>query len=357
MPRPRERRHQRESRVHEKHLGEPTKTGHGRLYLLALLALCVASFVVYKLTTKETSGHSSSPGIVLGPPVDFYLNRSAVPVWQWTPGRPFAEEADRFAHPVILRNAAPAQWLARRKWTPDFLGSRVKQFHGVYSNTNRWFGPYFDERKPLARHARRANPYRTDVTLSGVDLVRHMKSSALIRKKYIYYSGSVDQLGEWAIDDIQPLDELLKLNPAISSVNVWLGPPNVIAHCHYDGYHNFYVQLHGRKRFWLAPPSAWPWLQPAPFLHPGHAQCQVNLSKRDDSAIAADSVELLEVELKPGDLLYMPPLWFHHVQSLDARWGGQSMKGGGGVSVGSTVSGVWSGGGGGGVSLVGEYSQ
>eukprot|EP00118_Oscarella_pearsei_P018438 m.188926 g.188926 ORF g.188926 m.188926 type:complete len:289 (+) comp39398_c0_seq3:781-1647(+) len=115
-----------------------------------------------------------------------------------------------------------------------------------------------------------------------------------------------------------PIDELLVLNPKMASVNVWMGQPGVIAHCHYDGYHNFYTQLFGRKRFTLFRPLQWRHLYPYPYLHPSHAQCQVNLSDPNmEQFPAVENAESVEVILEPGDLLYLPPLWFHHVESVD----------------------------------------
>ena len=69
--------------------------------------------------------------------------------------------------------------------------------------------------------------------------------------------------------------------PERSSINLWVGQRDVVAHCHYDGYHNFFVQIKGRKRFTLVPPSSWHVLRVYPFLHPSHAQCQYNLSEAD----------------------------------------------------------------------------
>lgn len=289
------------------------------LRIAPTLAVCLIVVGVLYLELLSPSQPSSSPGLTFGPPAGFVINRSAVPLWQWQPNLPFAERAAAFARPAVLRNAAPDLWRARRLWNPKYLASQIGKVSGVYENTNRWFGPYFDQRKPLTRLSQRVNPYKTNLTMSGARLIERI-ANASSASEFIYYSGSVDGLGQWAVEDIQPLDELISLNPAISSVNAWLGPPNVIAHCHYDGYHNFYVQLFGRKRFWLAPPSTWPLLRPAPFLHPCHAQCMVNLSEsKGTAAPLSHTAQLLEVELEPGDLLYIPPLWFHHVQSLDVR--------------------------------------
>ncbi|XP_011403823.1 PREDICTED: uncharacterized protein LOC105312682 [Amphimedon queenslandica] len=136
--------------------------------------------------------------------------------------------------------------------------------------------------------------------------------------RYHYLTSDIDQLGEWAFGDVEPIDELLSPNPSRSSINVWIGQPNVIAHTHYDGYHNFYAQLYGTKKFTLLRPTQWPGLYPYPFLHPSHAQAQVNLSRLEDAKEfpLSSRLEVYEVTLEPGDLLYMPPLWFHYVESL-----------------------------------------
>ena len=105
-----------------------------------------------------------------------------------------------------------------------------------------------------------------------------------------------------------------------------------------DGYHNLYAQLHGRKRFVLAPPSAWPLLRAHPFLHPSHAQCHaaLDLDAADEpTAAALVAAGARVVDLARGDVLYLPPLWFHETLSLrggsdgggEATWSGVSVNG------------------------------
>jgi hypothetical protein len=129
--------------------------------------------------------------------------------------------------------------------------------------------------------------------------------------------------------EVAPLGELLRLNPERSSLNLWAGQAGVVAPCHYDGHHNFYAQLWGKKRFLLWPPSAWPLLRPFPLLHPSHAQCQTNVSAAlhggggggggAGATVAAAAVDAAwRVELSPGELLYIPPLWFHETEALSA---------------------------------------
>lgn len=233
-----------------------------------------------------------------------------------SPTSSFAGMCAKRGVPVVLRNSVVTQWKAAKLWTPDYLQAKLETLHGVYENDNRWFGPYFDQSKPLNSSAVRINKYKTDLRLSSEEFFQRVQNP--VRGRHLYLTGGIEQLGRWAEEHIQPISELLTLNPSRSSINVWIGQPHVIAHCHYDGYHNFYAQLYGRKKFTLFRPTNWPGLYPYPFLHPSHAQAQINISERADTVRypLIGSVEAVEVVLEPGDLLYMPPLWFHHVESM-----------------------------------------
>lgn len=272
--------------------------------LFSITLLSVVGFVVFALWRSE----STSP--------------EKIPVFEAEDPEHFAAALVEGGTPVVLKNTVVHQWQAMRKWTPYYLAERVGELHGIYSNENRWFGPYYDDRKPLAEFCPRITTYKTDLVLPG-----HEFSRLLFKPdhgKHIYFTGDVDSLGPWAFDQVQPIGELLSLNPSHSSVNVWIGQPHVVAHCHYDGYHNLYAQLYGRKKFKLYHPSSWPGLYPYPFLHPSHAQSQVNLSytasRRRFKGV--ERVRWMEAVVEPGDLLYIPPLWFHEVEALDIRWVG-----------------------------------
>ena len=119
-----------------------------------------------------------------------------------------------------------------------------------------------------------------------------------------YYSAELDRdLPARLQEMLEPLvASLVSLYPQHSSANLWLGRAGVVAPCHYDGYHNAFAHLHGRKRLRLAPPSASALVQPFPFLHPSHGQCQAHTLPPDAS---------VDADLHPGDVLYLPPLWFH----------------------------------------------
>lgn len=149
---------------------------------------------------------------------------------------------------------------------------------------------------------------------------------------HAYYSGEVDRdLPASMLAELRPLEAaLIARDPTRASVNLWLGKAPVAAPCHYDGYHNAYAQLHGAKRFILAPPGAWPLLRAFPFLHPSHAQCQEALRLAGTACTAAEASWTASlaaagagtVVLRRGDVLYLPPMWFHETLALaesDAR--------------------------------------
>lgn len=92
-----------------------------------------------------------------------------------------------------------------------------------------------------------------------------------------------------------------------------MGGANVTAQLHYDESHNLFAQIYGRKRFVLLPPESHRHISLYPHLHP--SQRSVRISTK--SSYLSLGIPFYEVTLAPGDLLYLPPLWFHHVTALE----------------------------------------
>lgn len=138
------------------------------------------------------------------------------------------------------------------------------------------------------------------------------------------------------------------------SVNVWMGRDGIVSAGHYDHHHNAFLQLAHAKTWTLAPPTEALRLRLFPRAHPRDRQSQAGLlmpskTEAEGSTCAADDVQhekkrvqaaadrdeaparhapypsadewsppapSSHLTLRPGDLLYLPPLYAHRVAAL-----------------------------------------
>jgi hypothetical protein len=144
-------------------------------------------------------------------------------------------------------------------------------------------------------------------------------------KEYFYYTASANDFGD-LYNEFYPLEPFMIKNSSFKLeeshlhrwTNVWIGPGGATTFTHYDIFYNFYVQLYGKKRFILFSPDHAPNLYLYPFLHPGAQQSQVDVDNIDYEAFPAfKNAKAIETILEPGDVLYLPPMWFHHVSALE----------------------------------------
>lgn len=130
------------------------------------------------------------------------------------------------------------------------------------------------------------------------------------------------------------------------AVNVWIGsgdseihsPAHTVSVKHLDlnsdqdPYYNCYAQVVGQKRVWLAPPSASPFMLPHSEMEGGDDLASKYMSNTSTIPIfghKGDFQELrtvyrdffehvwedsMETVLHPGDVLIMPPGWWHAMQ-------------------------------------------
>jgi hypothetical protein len=103
---------------------------------------------------------------------------------------------------------------------------------------------------------------------------------------------------------------------------IWLGN-RITTPIHVDEWNNVGCVVAGRRRFTLFPPEqiANLYIGPLDFAPTGAPMSLVRLENADldrypkfRDAMAAAAV----AELAPGDAIFIPPLWWHHVESLDS---------------------------------------
>ena len=102
---------------------------------------------------------------------------------------------------------------------------------------------------------------------------------------------------------------------------IWLGN-RITTPAHVDEWNNVACVVAGRRRFTLFPPEqvANLYIGPLDFAPTGAAMSMVSLRDPDferhprfRDALAAAQVGVLEA----GDAIFIPPLWWHHVESLE----------------------------------------
>lgn len=98
----------------------------------------------------------------------------------------------------------------------------------------------------------------------------------------------------------------------------WMSPQDTGSPMHHDLPDNLLAQVIGRKRITLVP-SADSWRMYRYPLTSHLPQCsRIDVEKPDPARYPRfEKARRVVVEIGPGDLLYLPRLWWHQVRSLD----------------------------------------
>jgi Cupin-like domain len=111
----------------------------------------------------------------------------------------------------------------------------------------------------------------------------------------------------------------MPLTPRDALASIWIGTPTRIA-AHNDFPDNLACCAVGRRRFTLFPPDQFRnlYLGPIDNTPAGRAVSMVDLAQPDLAAYPCFAEALdkaLVADLEPGDALYIPSLWYHHVEA------------------------------------------
>lgn len=120
------------------------------------------------------------------------------------------------------------------------------------------------------------------------------------------------------------LPEFARANPApgvpeTAVPRLWLGNA-VEVQTHFDASENLACVVAGRRIFTLFPPDQTSNLYPGPLEHTlaGQPVSMVRMGAVDGDAFprfGLATAAAFTAELEPGDAIYIPPLWWHHVRA------------------------------------------
>uniref|UniRef100_A0A5K3FRY9 Ubiquitin thioesterase OTU1 n=1 Tax=Mesocestoides corti TaxID=53468 RepID=A0A5K3FRY9_MESCO len=219
--------------------------------------------------------------------------------------------------PLVARKAA-CHWPALQKWTPDYLAEKVR---GKLK--------FRMGRKTLGSTPPQWECDAEYVLASIADLFTWCRgSNSLPFAKYPFgdwwaYASYLHMSATPALSEIQedvPWESLFPCLSNSSQSTFWLGTDQSHTPCHYDTYGiNFVLQVRGKKRWTLFPPSD------TPFLYPTRLPLEESTVFSRINFVCPNFIQyplLLNthprvIVLEPGDVLFVPRHWWHFVETID----------------------------------------
>ena len=258
----------------------------------------------------------------------YELPRRSVPRLKFTS----AAEMATYEHPVLIDESPSRDWPAAR-WSVSTLLERSRREKKFWKSASPLFR-YQDESQAMTESLLEQGSWQPsyeefNMTLSA--FVEHCSNSATSsadaagHNSYYYYTGEAQDEDGTVSADVQPIAPLLP-NAADASAasgasrsNTWVSCAGTVMQAHYDLAHNTFVHLIGEnKTFYLLPPSASHSLYMAPKGHPHFRSSLIpSLAAVDTTRFPLFSSlrEVWVARLSPGDALYLPPGWIHHVHA------------------------------------------
>ncbi len=225
--------------------------------------------------------------------------------------------------PFVVRGWVQAHsgWPARAHWAGE----------GAAEGLARLAAAAGDARVAVRRSKQRDGLFHYAHGLSATREMRLADFLATLRNASSeqYYLGGQDVLSSRAPGTLAALLPDVAPHPAFAAgaldlkhISLWLGSGAIGNPLHYDGNENLLVMLAGEKALTLLPPGARNFLLPQ-LRHEGQAPLTAMVdfegaSERDYPCLAHARALATSVTLRQGDLLYIPPYFWHSMRSSGA---------------------------------------
>jgi Cupin-like domain len=204
--------------------------------------------------------------------------------------------------PVVLFDIANT-WPARNKWTLDYFEQELGD-EAVEVMMNR------DSDLSYERLGER---HRT--RLKFRDYIGYLRENPTSNDRYLVANnGILDLPGAKRLrDDFESPAEYLDEGISSGRVFMWLGPGGTVTPLHHDVMNILNVQVNGRKRFILVDP-----LHTRYVYNDDGVYSMVDAANPDYSRFPLYAhADPITIVLEPGDALFIPVGWWHHVESLE----------------------------------------
>ena len=226
--------------------------------------------------------------------------------------------------PAVVRHAKRAlvDWAAFETWSSGFFESEIPALKAQVSS------------KPTSRMHSVVHPLHiSNLAVANISWHRPFEEEVMPTRSFFEADVRPEAANRRYLSSFTPLQNLTaRIQQGIGArtlltsgfrpiveVNVWMARENTASPLHYDGVHNAYVQVRGQKHFVLLPPSAWESVYLFPRLHPSSRMSQVEWTQVDHDEFpkaCQAHASAMQLTLFPGDMLYIPPYWFHQVSAI-----------------------------------------
>lgn len=213
----------------------------------------------------------------------------------------FLQHYYRENRPVVLTNCFD-HWVACSRWDKEYL-HEVAGHLNIEIQANRTANARFEEQPHLHRKRLQFSEF-VDMCFEG-----NTTNDFYLTARNGSSNSAVMELLRRDLGDIP---EYLDSTKAAQENFLWFGPPGTITPLHHDMTNNFMAQIVGKKMVRMIAPDYHPYL-----YNSFHCFSHVDLDQPDlDKYPMFREVVVHDVEIGPGDLLFLPIGWWHHVRGL-----------------------------------------
>ncbi|XP_031632331.1 bifunctional peptidase and (3S)-lysyl hydroxylase Jmjd7 [Contarinia nasturtii] len=264
---------------------------------------------------------------------DLYLDKIICQLFSLPSTIEFTRDYVAKNRPVVIRGAC-SKWEACNKWNSDYLrnisGNKFVSVAATPNGLADGIATKMPENKeyfvlPEERRMKMSE-FLDKLSVSDDDQILYIqKQNSNLSEDFPELMSDID------VNTLKFAYEAFNKNP--DAINFWMGDSRSITSLHKDPYENIYCVISGYKDFILISPTDYPFIK--------RSKYPLGIYKTENGKIQIDPVttgEKIEwcsidplnpnlekfpefkkaspitVRVNEGDILYLPSLWYHHVQ-------------------------------------------
>lgn len=210
---------------------------------------------------------------------------------------------DHYANqrPVIIEGLVD-DWPAMANWSLDYIEAKVGRETLVEAQVGR----------DASKHSEK-DVYKLKKKIPFGTIADHMRKAKPSNNMYVTANNGAANRA--AFDPIWPdfpqIEGYTKAQKDHDGF-LWIGPKGTVTPFHHDVTNNLLIQVKGRKKVYMAPNWEEAWMRSDSRFFSDH-DLKSALNSKDGPA-------LMECTIGPGDALFMPVGWWHHITSLEESY-------------------------------------